>query len=81
VSRITHTIFKRATFSEIFAETCNGSPATASMYKEALATLVSEGEVTMHSADGKPRYRSRYMSDTDIVDKPKQQKLFLFDRR
>jgi len=42
---------------------------------------VSEGVVTMHSAVGKPRYRSRFMSVTDIVDKPKQQKLFLFDRR
>jgi hypothetical protein len=27
-------------FSAIFAQTCNGSPATASMYKDALATLV-----------------------------------------
>ncbi|CAG4925644.1 hypothetical protein R54767_05216 [Paraburkholderia gardini] len=51
------------------------------MYKEAFATLVSEGEVTTQSADDTPRYRSRYMSDTDIVESPKQQKLFLFDRR
>jgi hypothetical protein len=64
-------------FSQVFAETCNGSPATASMYKNALATLVAEGEATMRSADGKPRYRARYMCDTDIVDRPKQIKLFL----
>lgn len=64
-------------FSQVFAETCNGSPATASMYKDALAILVSEGEATMRSVDGKPRYRARYMRDTDIVDKPKQIKLFL----
>jgi hypothetical protein len=43
----------------IFVETCGGSAATASMHNEALAALVSEGEVMMHSADGKPRYRSR----------------------
>ncbi|MGT2476646.1 three-Cys-motif partner protein TcmP [Paraburkholderia terrae] len=65
------------TFSQVFAETCNGSPATASMYKGALAILVAEGEATMCSADGKPRYRARYMADTDIVDRPKQIKLFL----
>ncbi|MGE8158943.1 three-Cys-motif partner protein TcmP [Paraburkholderia sp. NPDC080076] len=84
VDQLARRIFQQShakTFSEIFAETCNGSPATASMYKDALATLVSEGEVTMHSADGTPRYRSRYMSDTDIVDRPKQQKLFLLSPR
>ncbi|WP_126221036.1 three-Cys-motif partner protein TcmP [Burkholderia vietnamiensis] len=64
-------------FSLVFSETCNGSPATASMYKDALAILISEGEATMRSADGKPRYRARYMRDTDVVDKPKQFKLFL----
>lgn len=64
------------TFSQMFAETCNGSPATASMYKDALAMLIAEGEATMRSADGKPRYRARYMSDTDIVEKPRQAKLF-----
>ena len=64
-------------FSRLFAETCNGTPATASMYKEALATLISEGEVAVRSTDGKSRYRARYMADTDVVDKPKQLRLFL----
>ncbi|CAL8477413.1 three-Cys-motif partner protein TcmP [Caballeronia sp. S22] len=65
------------TFSQIFAETCNGSPATAGMYKSALATLVAEGQATMHSVDGKARYKDRYMLDTDVVARPKQTKLFL----
>ena len=84
VDQLARRIFQQSyakTFSGIFAKTCNGSPATASMYKDALATLVSEGEVTMRSADGTPRYRSRYMSDTDIMDRPKQQKLFLLSPR
>jgi hypothetical protein len=50
------------------------------MYKDALAKLVTEGEVIVRSIDGNPRYRARYMSDTDIVDKPKQLKLFLGSR-
>ncbi len=65
------------TFSQVFAETCNGSPATAGMYKNALAALVAEGEATMHSVDGKARYKARYMLDTDVVARPKQIKLFL----
>lgn len=64
-------------FSRLFAETCNGTPATASMYKDALVTLLTEGEVTIQSTDGKPRYRARYMSDNDLVDKSKQLRLFL----
>ncbi|WP_321945234.1 three-Cys-motif partner protein TcmP [Paraburkholderia sp. J10-1] len=65
-------------FSQMFAETCNGSPATASMYKDALATLVAEGDATIRSVDGKQRYRARYMSDTDIIERPKQSRLFNF---
>lgn len=64
-------------FSRLFAETCNGSPATAAMYKEALATLIAEGDVAVRSQDGKPRYRARYMSDTDLVDRSSQLRLFL----
>ncbi|MCA8273604.1 three-Cys-motif partner protein TcmP [Burkholderia sp. AU30280] len=64
-------------FASLFADTCNGTPATASMYKSALATLIEEGDVTMHAPDGKPRYRARYMSDTDVIDRSKQLRLFL----
>lgn len=64
-------------FSRLFAETCNGTPATASMYKDALTTLVAEGDIVVRSLDGKARYRSRYMSDADLVDTPKQLRLLL----
>ncbi|WP_354678256.1 hypothetical protein [Cupriavidus plantarum] len=60
------------TFSRLFAETCNGTPATASMYKDALATLIAEGDVAIRSIDGKARYRSRYISDADLIDMPRQ---------
>lgn len=64
-------------FANIFSETCNGSPATASMYKDALATLVASGDVVVRSGDGKPRYRSRYIQDADTVERSKQLKFFL----
>lgn len=62
-------------FSRLFADTCNGTPATASMYKDALATLIAEGDVVIRSIDGKARYRSRYISDADLIDLPKQLRL------
>lgn len=65
------------TFSTIYADTCNGSPATAAMYKDALATLVASGDVTIRSSDGKPRYQSRYIQDSDHVERARQLKLFL----
>ncbi|NSX02755.1 three-Cys-motif partner protein TcmP [Cupriavidus gilardii] len=64
-------------FSRLFAETCNGTPATASMYKDALTTLVAEGDIVVRSLDGKARHRSRYIRDTDLVDTPKQLRLLL----
>jgi three-Cys-motif partner protein len=80
VNELARRVFEQSSpksFSSLFSETCNGSPATALMYKDALATLVTEGEVTVRSVDGKPRYRARYMSDTDMIDRPKQLKLFM----
>jgi len=64
-------------FAQLFAETCNGTPATASMYKDALATLIAEGDIAVRSIDGKTRYRSRYISDGDLVDVPKQLRLLM----
>jgi hypothetical protein len=61
----------------IFAQSCNGSPATASMYKDAIATLVASGDVMIRSIDGKPRYQSRYIQDSDQVERSRRLKLFL----
>lgn len=80
VGQLAARIFTQETgksFSEIFSETCNGSPATALMYKEALATLVADGDAVIRSQEGKNRYRSRYILDSDIVERPRQIKLFL----
>ena len=63
-------------FADVFASTCNGSPATASMYKESLETLVAEHDIVITSADGKAVRQARYMKDTDIVERSRQKKLF-----
>ncbi|BAO86598.1 three-Cys-motif partner protein TcmP [Caballeronia cordobensis] len=64
-------------FSRLFAETCNGSPATTAMYKDALQILISEGDLIVRSIDGTRRSRARYICDTDIIERSKQLKLFL----
>lgn len=62
---------------DIYAQTCNGSPATAHMYKVALERLVGEGDIVITSQDGKPRRLARYMVDGDTIETNRQAKLFL----
>ena len=64
------------TFGEVFASTCNESPATAKMYKESLAALIQERDITVTGADGRTRRHARYMTDTDIVQRSRQSQLF-----
>ncbi len=64
------------TLGGLFASTCNTTPATSHMYNDVLANLVAEKEIVVTSADGKPKRHSRYMVDTDIVEKNPQSSLF-----
>ena len=41
-----------------------------------LANLVAEKQIVVTSADGNPKRHSRYMVDTDIVEKNPQTRLF-----
>lgn len=61
---------------ELFSSTCNTSPATSSMYKNALEALVGERDIVVTSADGVRRNRARYMNDTDLIERSRQTNLF-----
>jgi three-Cys-motif partner protein len=61
---------------ELFASTCNTSPATARQYHDALAALVGEKEITVTSEDGRSRRLARYMCDGDLIQRPAQGNLF-----
>ncbi|BCQ21904.1 three-Cys-motif partner protein TcmP [Caballeronia sp. NK8] len=65
------------TFAALFSKTCNGSPASAEMYKEVLEKLINSRDIEIQSLDGKPRYLARYIVDTDLVQPARQMKLFL----
>ena len=60
----------------LFSSTCNTSPATSSMYKNVLETLVIERDITVTSSDGKKKKHARYMNDTDMIERTRQTSLF-----
>lgn len=64
-------------FGDLFASSCNESPATAGMYKDALAALVQERDILVTSTDDKAKRHARYMTDTDIIQRNTQIKLFV----
>ncbi|WP_369326205.1 three-Cys-motif partner protein TcmP [Alcaligenes nematophilus] len=57
---------------ELFANTCNTTPATARMYNNALEQLVGEKDIIVVSADGKRRRHAHYMRDSDIIERNPQ---------
>ena len=52
-------------FGELFATTCNTSPADSTKYKEALARLVQLKEIEIVSPDGGRRYKASTVTDKD----------------
>lgn len=65
------------TFAELFATTCNTSPADSEKYKEALAKLVDLKEIEIESPEGKRRLRASTIKDMDRL-LPAKQKTIIF---
>lgn len=63
------------TFGELFATTCNGSPATSEMYKRSLEGLVGSHDIVVTGKDGRKVAQARYMKDDDVVEWHQQRKL------
>lgn len=66
---------------DLYSSTCNSSPATLAMYKEALQALVGEGDIVVASQSGRFRKNARYMEDTDLIEPSRQPQLFRGDTR
>lgn len=64
-------------FGELFATTCNLSPADSTHYKEALERLVQHKEIVIVSPDGARRLRASTITDKDQL-LPAAQKTFSF---
>jgi three-Cys-motif partner protein len=65
------------TFGELFATTCNTSPADSSRYKEALERLIELKEIDAFSADSKRRLKATTLTTTDRLTQNRQAKLFV----
>lgn len=65
------------TFGELFAMTCNSTPASAQIYREALGSLVQFKELEVISPDGTERRSAGRIHDNDQILPPRQRH-FLF---
>ena len=64
-------------FGELFATTCNNSPASAQIYRESVGKLLNEKVVEIVGADGTKRRSSAQIKDSDQIMPPPQRTLFL----
>jgi three-Cys-motif partner protein len=63
-------------FGELFATTCNTSPADSLKYKDALAQLVARKVIDIIGADGSKRYKASTIGDKDQLVPSKQTSFF-----
>lgn len=65
------------TFGELFVSTCNSSPATASIYKEALGLLMREQVVDVYGSGGEKRKSHTAITSDDRLVAPRVRSLFV----
>ncbi|ROZ76555.1 three-Cys-motif partner protein TcmP [Ramlibacter sp. WS9] len=64
-------------FGELFATTCNSSPASAQIYRESIGKLLNEKAVEIVGADGTRRKSAARIKASDQIMPPQQKALFL----
>lgn len=64
-------------FGELFGRTCNESPASAEIYREAVGALLLEKDVEVMSPDGVVRRSAAQIHDKDQIIPTRQRKLFM----
>lgn len=63
-------------FGEMFATTCNMSPASADVYRMAIGELMAEKEIEVADREGGTRRMASRIHDTDLIIPSRQRKLF-----
>ena len=63
-------------FETLHATTCNDTPATARIYKEALGSLAKLGEIEIVSTSGKRKTAAGQIKGDDRILPPRQRRLF-----
>lgn len=63
-------------FEALFSLTCNGSPASSNIYRDALGKLIDEKEIVVIGADGAIRRNGQNIKNSDQILPPIQRNLF-----
>lgn len=64
-------------FGELFAKTCNGSPASAAIYRDTAGKLLEQKIVEIIAQDGTTRRSGQRVKLTDQIVPPRQGQLFV----
>ena len=64
-------------FGELFATTCNHSPASAAIYRESIGELIEEKVIEVVSSDGVKRRSGQQIKKDDQIVQPAQRGLFV----
>jgi len=64
-------------FGELFATTCNDSPASADIYRDSVGELLEQKAVEVVSVDGVKRRSAQQIKSSDQIIAPSQRQLFL----
>lgn len=78
-NQIPHLIYPHLdgiSFGKLFAHTCNNSPASAQIYREAVGALVLEKDVHVVNPNGVIRRSAAQIHDNDQIIPSRQRKLF-----
>ena len=79
IDQIPHRIYSHTTgltFGELFVSSCNQSPATERMFKEALAVMSQERMLDIFTPSGGVRRSAQQITSSDQIMAPKQGTFF-----
>lgn len=77
IPRLVYANDEGISFEVLFATTCNESPASAAIYRESIAHLISEKTIEVVGADGQERRSAKQIKKDDQIIAPKQRGLFI----
>jgi three-Cys-motif partner protein len=66
------------TFDELLAETCNGTPATSEIYKNAIGALILYKELEVKGVQGERRRAANRIQGGDVITLASQRQIFDF---
>jgi len=81
IHEIPHLIYARdegLSFGELFSTTCNNSPASAEIYKQAIGRLIELKEIEVIGHNGSQRKSPNTIHDKDQIITPPQRLIFEF---